>query len=282
MAFVSCDRSGKPVVTRAYSYIDSAAHTDLTFELELPVADKGPVGEIRKGLIDIMDSRLAFIGSYEGERLFPRYDGDLSDNDAVIDYYRTKALETLSASATSDFEERKGYILEDEDLTDEQKAEILDTYPGYEYDFSLTRESETNRYVVFNSTDYIYLGGAHGGVTGEGSVTFDKRSGQRFDSFLKEGSLEQMQDLLLDGLAEYFSDNDNSVTKANVREYLFLDGDTIPFPVWTPAPTEDGLCFTYQQYEIAAYAMGMPSFVIPYDKVKPYLTPEALDLLNLK
>ncbi|MBO6068986.1 MAG: DUF3298 domain-containing protein, partial [Bacteroidales bacterium] len=65
-------------------------------------------------------------------------------------------------------------------------------------------------------------------------------------------------------------------------EYLFLDGDTIPFPVWTPSPTEDGLCFTYQQYEIAAYAMGMPSFVIPYDKVKPYLTPEALDLLNLK
>lgn len=282
VALGSCDRSGEPLVTRSYSYIDSASHTDLSFELELPVADKGPAGEIRKGLIDIMDSRLAFIGSYEGERLFPRYDGDLSDADAVIDYYRSKALETLNASATSDYEERKGYIMEDEDLTDEQKAEILDTYPGYEYDFSLTKEYETRRFVVFNSFDYIYLGGAHGGVTGEGSVTFDKRSGQRFTNFFKDGALEQMQDLLLKGVTEYFSDNDDSVSKENVREFLFLDSETIPFPVWTPAPTEDGLCFTYQQYEIAAYAAGMPSFVIPYDEVKPCLTPEAIDLLNLK
>lgn len=282
VALGSCDRSGKPVVTRSYSYVDSASHADLSFELELPDAVNGPAGDIRKGIIDIMDSRLAFIGSYEGERLFPKFDGDLSDADAVIDYYRTKALETLNASATSDYEERKGYIMEDPDFTEEEKAEMLESYPGYEYDFSLTKESETKRYVVFNSTDYIYLGGAHGGVTGEGSVTFDKRSGQRFTNFFKEGALEQMQDLLLKGVTEYFSDNDDSVSKENVREFLFLDSETIPFPVWTPAPTEDGLNFTYQQYEIAAYAMGMPSFTIPYEDLKPYLTPEAVDLLNLK
>ena len=282
VALGSCERSGEPVVTRSYSYVDSASHTDLSFELELPVADKGPVAEIRKGLIDIMDSRLAFIGSYEGERLFPKFDGDLSDTDAVIDYYRTKALETLNASATSDYDERKGYIMEDPDFTEEEKAEMLESYPGYEYDFSLTKEYETKRCVVFNSTDYIYLGGAHGGVTGEGSVTFDKRSGQRFTNFFKEGALEQMQDLILRGVTEYFSENDDSVSKENVREFLFLDSETIPFPAWTPAPTGDGLNFTYQQYEIAAYAMGMPSFTIPYEDLKPYLTPEAMDLLNLK
>ena len=282
VALGGCDRSGRPVVTRSYSYVDSASHAGLSFELELPEATNGPAGEIRKGIIDVLDSRLAFIGSYEGERLFPKFDGDLSDSDAVVDYYRTKALETLNAGATSDYEERKGYIMEDPDFTDEEKAEMLESYPGYEYDFSLTKESETKRYVVFNSTDYIYLGGAHGGVTGEGSVTFDKRSGQRFTNFFKDGALEQMQDLLLKGVTEYFSDNDDSVSKENVREFLFLDSETIPFPAWTPAPTEDGLCFTYQQYEIAAYAAGMPSFIIPYDEVEPWLTPEAIDLLNLK
>jgi hypothetical protein len=282
LALGSCDRSGKPVATRSYSYVDSAALTDLTFELELPESTQGTVGEIRKGLIDIMDSRLAFIGSYEGERLFPRYDGNLTDTDALIDYYRSNALKSLSANATSDFEERAKYIMEDPDYTDEERADILNSYPGYEYDFSLTKEYETPRYVVFSSIDYIYLGGAHGGVTGEGSVTFDKRNGLQFTEFFKEDALEPMQPLLLKGLTEYFSDNDGTVTEDNVREFLFLDSDTIPFPVWIPAPTADGLCLTYQQYEIAAYAMGMPSFILPYEDVKPYLTPEAIDLLKLK
>lgn len=282
LALGSCDRSGKPVATRSYSYVDSAAHTDLTFELELPESTQGIAGEIRKGLIDILDSRLAFIGSYEGERLFPRYDGDINDTDALIEYYRSNALKALSASADEDYESRKGYIMDDPDYTEEEKADILNNFPGYEYDFSLTKEYETPRYVVFSSIDYIYLGGAHGGVTGEGSVTYDKRNGLQFTDFLKEDALEPMQPLLLKGLTEYFSDNDGSVTEDNVREFLFLDGDTIPFPVWTPSPTEDGLSFTYQQYEIAAYAMGMPSFIIPFDDVKPFLTPEAIDLLQLK
>jgi hypothetical protein len=33
--------------------------------------------------------------------------------------------------------------------------------------------------------------------------------------------------------------------------------------------------FVYQQYEIASYAVGMPSFTVAYDKLLPYLTPEA-------
>jgi hypothetical protein len=33
--------------------------------------------------------------------------------------------------------------------------------------------------------------------------------------------------------------------------------------------------FTYQQYEIASYAEGMPSFVVPYPDIEPFLTPEA-------
>lgn len=91
-----------------------------------------------------------------------------------------------------------------------------------------------------------------------------------------------MQSLLLAGLVDYLSDDEGSVNAENVRDYLFLDDETVPFPVWTPHPTEEGLCFVYQQYEIAAYAMGMPSFIIPYDALRPYLTPEAADLLNIK
>ena len=35
---------------------------------------------------------------------------------------------------------------------------------------------------------------------------------------------------------------------------------------------ENGVGFIYQQYEIAAYAMGMPNDTIPYERIKPFMT----------
>ena len=281
LALTGCNNS-KVLKTEQFSFDDSAKYADVTVNAELPTSTKGAAGKIREGLIDIMDGQLAFIGSYEGERLFDPFDGDKSDNAAIVDYYRRKAIDVLDSNAAEDYQEREKYVMEDEDMTDEQKKEVLDNFPRWEYDFTLDRQYETDRYVVFNSTDYVYLGGAHGGVIGQGSPTFDKKSGNRINEFLRKDALEDMQSLLTAGLVQYFNDNDDTVNAGNVRDYLFLDDESIPFPVWTPHPTEDGLCFVYQQYEIAAYAMGMPSFTIPYDAVKPYLTPEALDLLGLK
>ena len=282
MALVGCNSSVKELKTETFTFDDSAKYADVTIKAELPVSKKGVAGVIRKGLIDIMDGQLAFIGSYEGERLFEPYGGEPDDNAAIVDYYRCKAIEVLDSNAASDYEERSKYILEDEDLTDEQKKDILENTPRFEYDFTLEKQYETDRFVVFNSTDYIYLGGAHGGVIGQGSPTFDKKDGHRVEKFIKDDALTQMQSLMTAGLVEYFSDGDDTINAGNVRDYLFLDDETIPFPSWTPHPTEEGLCFVYQQYEIAPYAAGMPSFIIPYDALRPYLTPEAANLLNIK
>ena len=279
MALSGCNNSLK---TETFTFYDSAQYADVSINAELPTSVKGVAGAIRKGLIDVMDSQLAFIGSYEGERLFEPYEGDPGDNAAIVDYYRRKAIEVLDSNAAQDHEERVSYIMEDEDLTDEQKKDIIADTPRWEYDFNLGKQYETDRYVVFNSSDYIYLGGAHGGVIGQGSPTFDKKDGHRVTQFLRDDALAPMQSLMAAGLVEYFSDDEGTVNAENLRDYLFLEDDTIPFPAWTPHPTEDGLCFVYQQYEIAAYAMGMPSFVIPYEALKPYLTPEAADLLNIE
>ena len=281
-ALSGCNNSNKTLKTETFTCDDSAKYTDVSVNVELPTSVKGVSGVIRKGLIEIMDSQLAFIGSYEGERLFEPYDGNPDDNAAVVDYYRRKAIEVMDANAAEDYENRASYIMEDEDLSEEQKKDILADTPRWEYDFNLEKQYETDRFVVFNSTDYVYLGGAHGGVIGQGSPTFDKKDGHRVEQFIKGDALVPMQSLLVAGLVDYLSDDEGSVSAENLRDYLFLDDETIPFPVWTPHPTEEGLCFVYQQYEIAAYAMGMPSFIIPYDALKPYLTPEAADLLNIK
>ena len=92
LALTGCNNS-KVLKTEQFSFDDSANYADVTVNAELPTSTKGAAGKIREGLIDIMDGQLAFIGSYEGERLFDPFDGDKSDNAAIVDYYRRKAID---------------------------------------------------------------------------------------------------------------------------------------------------------------------------------------------
>ena len=80
----------------------------------------------------------------------------------------------------------------------------------------------------------------------------------------------EMQDLIQEGLQAYGEDMD----------YLFIEDGVFPLPVWEPSLTKEGVSFTYQQYEIAPYAFGMPSFTIPYEKAMEFLTPEAKALVD--
>ena len=54
----------------------------------------------------------------------------------------------------------------------------------------------------------------------------------------------------------------------------------LPLPVTDPWLTRDGIVFLYQEYEIACYAMGRPSVILPYEVLLPLLTDEAKALLK--
>ena len=284
LAAVACRPSGgKDLKTETMEYEDSTAHADLSVKVELPVPGQGAAAErIRKKLVEVMDGQLSHIGTYEEERQFPAFKGDAGKTESLLTYYRDKALEVLGKLSQEDYEERVNSIEENDGLTDEQRKEILDDMPGWEYDFGLLKERETDEYVVFLSQDYVYLGGAHGGVTGRGSLTFDKKDGHLVEQFLDPACLDAIQPLLRKGITAYFSEDDNEISPEELDNYLFLESGVIPFPAWTPYPDEDGLVFTYQQYEIASYAAGMPNFTIPYEDLRPYLTPEAKALLGLE
>ena len=284
LAAVACRPSGgKDLKTETMEYEDSTAHADLSVKVELPVPGQGAAAErIRKKLVEVMDGQLSHIGTYEEERQFPAFKGDAGKTESLLTYYRDKALEVLGKLSQEDYEERVNSIEENDGLTDEQRKEILDDMPGWEYDFGLLKERETDEYVVFLSQDYVYLGGAHGGVTGRGSLTFDKKDGHLVEQFLDPACLDAIQPLLRKGITAYFSEDDNEISPEELDNYLFLESGVIPFPAWTPYPDEDGLVFTYQQYEIASYAAGMPNFTVPYEDLRPYLTPEAKALLGLE
>ena len=280
-AAVACQPTPSALKMESFEKTDSTAHADLSMHVDLPVPMKGPAGIIRAKLIEVMDAQLTHIASFEDEPgLFPAYEGNPLDTKAVMNYYWDQALEAFGGAAQEDYDVRVASVDENDGLSDEEREFALNSMPKFEYDFSLMKTDETDRYIVFLNEDYVYLGGAHGGIVGQGPLTFDKKTGDLVESFLEPSSLKDIQPLLRKGLADYFSDNGEEIAPENVDEYLMTDNGIIPFPAWTPYPAENGLGFLYQQYEIAPYAVGMPGFTIPYDDILPFLTPEAKALLG--
>jgi len=272
------DTGKKAAATLSYetaNFADTTIYAYLDANIDFPMAGGAVAKNIRESLYDILKQQLEKTGFEEEYKL----EGTIKDSESADDILSklcTKTFSLFSKEAENDMKERMEDI---EDPEEEDIQNILTNLPtwGSEINLSLTRETDT--YVVFDSNNYLFYGGAHGGLTGAGSLTYDKRTGYLFTDYIQDGKLEELQPLLIDGLKEYFSELEE--TPEDVKELLFIEGDLIPLPEWTPTPTENGLCFTYQQYEIAAYAFGMPSFTIAYDKIEPFLTKEAKDLLGL-
>lgn len=266
-----CSGGAGSLKTECADFSDTTSRARLSLNIELPKAGDAISAGIRTALMETCLSEFEI--------------SDLAADPAVAtaDFageLGARALAAMDASVAKDIEETMQYM--GGDMSDAEKAEIVARMSSWESDLKLCKTDESERWVVFLSQRYVYQGGAHGGIAGAGHLCFDKRSGALFNHFLTEGCASQMQDILAKGLASYLSVDGENVTADNVRDYLFLEDGFIPLPAETPHPTKDGLCFVYQQYEIAAYALGMPAFVLPYPEVSPYLTPAARDLLGLE
>jgi hypothetical protein len=280
MLCCSCEEPAGPIETTVYTYEGSTAHASMQLSAELPSGTDRVAKAIREDLMDVIDEQLGHIVSYEGERQFDAFTGDRSDTEAYVKYYFDKSLEILARDSDGDARDREEYMKEDH-MDEAEMAEILSGMPSWEYEFNLSKIEDADRYCVFQSQDYVYMGGAHGGVTGAGCITYDKRNGSRFTDFFEPQSELDLQPLMRECLAEYFTTEDYPVTADNLKEYLLIEGEYIPLPVWPPYPAADGLVFTYQQYEIAPYAAGMPSFTLSFDALESCLTAESKQLLGL-
>ena len=91
---------------------------------------------------------------------------------------------------------------------------------------------------------------------------------------------KELQPILRKGVIDYFKDCGEDVSDDKLNDMLFINDNTIPLPACTPALTNQGLKFIYQQYEIGPYALGMVNFTVPYDKIKKFMTGEAAKLIE--
>lgn len=279
-----------PLEMENYTFSDSSKFANIGIKVALPVAKDSVSQVIRDSLVNIVGNS---IRSYQGSQmedtkpLIAKYNGDEKDVKSVFDYYSREVSKMLNSQAKDDYDERVKYWEEDSTITAEQRKEFKENITPWDYTMEVTKTFEDSTYVVFNDMEYAYIGGAHGGVFGFGALTFRFSNGSKVDGFLKDNVVKDMQPLLKKGLKEYFNENaeDKITTDQQLMENLQLSGETdnlLPLPAWMPCPDKDGkgLVFTYQQYEIACYAVGMPSFVLSWDELKPFLKEEILEDLK--
>ncbi len=281
------DAFAYPLEIENYTFSDSSKYANISIKAVLPVAKDSVSQVIRDSLVNIIGNS---IRSYQGSQmedskpLIAKYNGDEKDAKSMLDYYSKAVSKLLNSQAKEDYDERVKYWEEDTTLTEEQRKEFKEGVTPWDYSMDVTKTSEDSTFVVFNDTEYAYIGGAHGGVFGFGGITFRFSDGSIVKDFLKDNVLKDMQPLLKKGLKEYFNENADEKIKTDqqLMEQLMLPEESkglIPLPAWTPSPDEKGkgLVFTYQQYEIACYAVGMPSFVLSWDELKPFLKEDILE-----
>ena len=149
--------------------------------------------------------------------------------------------------------------------------------PTYFISYDIKKETDCLGYVTYIVNYADYTGGAHGSAYSTGS-TFTKKDGKCWEwNMLKDTKSNGFRQLMKEGVRDHFKMFEKQdITDEQLKDMLLIDEDVnhIPLPAWAPYLTYQGVAFAYQQYEIAPYAAGIISFIIPYEKIMPYLVPE--------
>ena len=165
---------------------------------------------------------------------------------------------------------------------------------GYINGLRIELEAQTPKYLTLSTGYEVYTGGAHGGFIA-GGATFRKSDGQLMGwNMFDMSKKDEIRAALIRGVKSYFNDfeEEKVMTDEDLYERLILwdDPETpeneledgLPFPKTEPTVTPNGISIVYQQYEIAAYACGLPSFILSFEEAAPLLSEEGKELLGIK
>ncbi len=198
-------------------------------------------------------------------RKYPLYKGSALKGQQMVDHYGRGTVKFFSDSQKSTMDEM-GWGDEDK--------------PRMALELNIRKSDETPKYVTYHITEYVDLGGAHPSFTAY-SVNISKITNKPLDQTVDTTKVKAIQKLLGKGALSYLKEADESVNAKNYRDQLFLPSNgLIPLPVHAPYLQGDSLCFVYQQYEIAAYAVGLVSFNIACKDIKDYLCKDAKEILG--
>jgi len=240
------------------------------FRIDYPLKDDNSVvaDSIRAWLKHEL-SLCCYPEMYEVQKPVEDFKGDIRDGDALARHYGSIGTGIM------------GMLM--------QPDEEGDMPSGYGNDYQGTITAQTANYLTYTTGYNIYTGGAHG-LYIEEETTFSRTDGKRMGWNLVDtiNARQALMRCLREGILEYFDGNIKDDEPHTLRDYLFTadltdlpDDSLLALPSTPPALKPEGVSFVYQQYEIAAYAFGLPSCIIPYEKAKAFLTPEGKCLAGL-
>lgn len=250
IAIAACGGNATDRQTVAFDsvkYENKANNINVTIKVDYPVSGDGILANA--------------IREYISETLGGTYTGDLANADSLLAYYGKTQADTI--------------------------AQWLDNRPNEGPEllcfFDIKKAYENDRYVTLTTYSESYTGGAHG-MQATSGITFRKSDGRRFGyDMLRNTDGEAFHKLIKEGLRQYFKEYGQPVeTDSQLKEMLLTDDDIdyLSLPTTQPYVTADSIVFIYQPYEIAPYACGEPTFTIPLDKMKDYLTETAVKMLK--
>lgn len=143
----------------------------------------------------------------------------------------------------------------------------------------------TDEFVTYQMSEEGYEGGAHGYYTQE-LVSFDPHTQTEidFDYLFRPECKKDVEKTFVEAasknekVAECLSSDKQylyNLFSARDDEGKILDELELP----RPALAENGVCFSFQPYDISCYADGIFHIIVPYEMLKPYLTERAKELL---
>lgn len=230
---------------------DSTEFCRVELSIEYPVkGEELYLDSVRNWMNNILKTD---VFNWEGGNI-RKFKGDLSDGQKLVNHYAAAQMKKDMDKDERDFLREMGVMYE----------------CSHNVEVSFKGENLTS---VYFST-YVYTGGAHGGMLNS-AATFDNKNGKQigWEIFIDKREVRRH---IIQGLMKYFEVK----SKKDLADCLLVSLDTLPLPVTTPYFNKNGLVLTYNQYEIAPYAAGMPTDIITWKECQHYLKPEYFDLIK--
>ena len=251
-AVVDFEGNIPPFNYQAFRYYRSNEDAEVELKVDFPTGESLVDDAVRKYIHKLLSS---------GQRC------SLSDAQEILDYYGNRMF--------LDCEMEHNMIYNGDDDTQ--------VHPPYWQRTCLKVECVADKFVTFNVDDSFWSGGAHELVR-EYGVTFSRANGRYIDySYYKNLESRAFKHKLKEGLRKYFISNGwEASSDEELADKLqnVDDSDDIPLPKIAPYLTSNGVCFKYSSYEIACFAAGFPTFILPYDEAGPYMSDNLINIIK--
>ena len=158
------------------------------------------------------------------------------------------------------------------DITVEEMKDMPETMTmnnDVSYDVILAK----NDLISLSVSNYTFTGGAHGG-TSSYPINYDLKNNRE----LALADLFEPNSNYLKTISDYsIADLKSRLTEMSDEEWISrgAGADADNFRSWNL--TKKGLMFTFDQYQVAAYAAGPQTVIIPYEKLKSILKKDGIN-----